>query len=303
MKKRTLMIATAVAALTAGTVLAQAPRESGDHMNPASRNAPAEKIAPNANPGTHGSVGEQKSTPSNRMGEAPGSKRETTGQAPTEQPNAQRQTPKSDRTNNAARPDERNNARTNERNERSRSTTGQGTTEKGQMENRGANENRTNKANERKRSTTGQGTTEKGQMENRGANENRTNKANERNRSTTGQGTMERGQMENRGTNENRSSTTTTTTGGTRGSVNLSSEQRTRIHSIIVGDRSAPRVAHADFDVRTGVRVPRTVHLAPIPRDIVEIEPEWRGFEYFLVGDEIVVVDPATLEIVAVLPA
>jgi hypothetical protein len=109
--------------------------------------------------------------------------------------------------------------------------------------------------------------------------------------------------MENRGTNENRSSTTTTTTGGTRGSVNLSSEQRTRIHSIIVGDRSAPRVAHADFDVRTGVRVPRTVHLAPIPRDIVEIEPEWRGFEYFLVGDEIVVVDPATLEIVAVLPA
>jgi hypothetical protein len=35
----------------------------------------------------------------------------------------------------------------------------------------------------------------------------------------------------------------------------------------------------------------------------VEIEPEWRGFEYFLVGDEIVVVDPATLEIVAVLPA
>jgi hypothetical protein len=303
MKKRTLMIATAVAALTAGTVLAQAPRESGDHMNPASRNAPAEKIAPNTNPGTHGSVGEQRSTPSSRVGEAPGSRRETTGQAPTEQPNAQRQTPKSDRMNNAARPDERNNARTNERNERNRSTTGQGTMEKGQIENRGANETRTNKANERNRSTTGQGTTEKGQIEHRGANETRTNKANERNRSTTGQGTTEKGQMENRGANENRSSTTTTTTGGTHGSVNLSSEQRTKIHSIIVGERSAPRVAHADFDVRTGVRVPRTVHLAPIPRDIVEIEPEWRGFEYFLVGDEIVVVDPATLEIVAVLPA
>ena len=49
--------------------------------------------------------------------------------------------------------------------------------------------------------------------------------------------------------------------------------------------------------------VPRTVTLAPIPQDIVVIEPGWRGFEYFLVGDEIVVVDPATLEIVAVLPA
>jgi hypothetical protein len=58
-----------------------------------------------------------------------------------------------------------------------------------------------------------------------------------------------------------------------------------------------------DFSVNVGTVVPRTIKLAPIPTTIVEIEPTWRGFEYFLVGDEIVVVDPATLRIVAVLPA
>jgi len=38
-------------------------------------------------------------------------------------------------------------------------------------------------------------------------------------------------------------------------------------------------------------------------RGIVEIEPQWRGYDYFLVGDEVVVVDPDTFEIVAVIPA
>ena len=302
MKKHSLLVATAVAALTVGTAFAQAPssEKSQNHMNPASQNAPAEKMSPNAGAGTHNSsASEQKSTPSSRMGQAPGSQRETTGQAPSEQKSEQ----KSDKMNKASQPSERNSTRANERNERNRSTTGQ-STEKGQLHNRGARENSTNKANERNRSTTGQ-STEKGQIENRGARENN-NKVNERNRSTTGQGTMDkdrmenRGTMENRGSNENRSSTTTTEM---HGRVNLSSEQRTKIHTIIVGERNAPRVSHVDFSVNVGTRVPRTIHLAPIPSEIVTIEPEWRGYEYFLVGDEIVVVDPSSMEIVAVLPA
>jgi len=35
----------------------------------------------------------------------------------------------------------------------------------------------------------------------------------------------------------------------------------------------------------------------------VEIYPEWRGFDYILVGDEIIVVNPRTHLIVAVLEA
>jgi hypothetical protein len=35
----------------------------------------------------------------------------------------------------------------------------------------------------------------------------------------------------------------------------------------------------------------------------VSIVPEYRGFDYTLVGDSILIVDPVTLEIVAVIPA
>jgi hypothetical protein len=38
-----------------------------------------------------------------------------------------------------------------------------------------------------------------------------------------------------------------------------------------------------------------------LPVEIVSIYPNWRGYEMFLVGDQIVVVNPRTLEIVAVL--
>ena len=131
----------------------------------------------------------------------------------------------------------------------------------------------------------------------------------DRERSTTGQaGQGERDRTQTQGTqtqgqrNENR----TTVEGGrssTNVNVQLSQEQRTRIHDVIIKERGAPRVANVDFSLEIGIRVPRTVRLVRVPTSIIEIEPRWRGFEYFLVADEIVIVDPQTLEIVAVIPA
>jgi hypothetical protein len=89
-------------------------------------------------------------------------------------------------------------------------------------------------------------------------------------------------------------------------SVQLSSEQRARISTSIkttIKSQHVEPVRNVNFDVRVGVRVPRTVHLYTLPIEIVEIVPEYRGFEYVLVGDEILIIDPNTLEIVAVLPA
>jgi hypothetical protein len=40
-----------------------------------------------------------------------------------------------------------------------------------------------------------------------------------------------------------------------------------------------------------------------VPVQVVEVYPEWRGFNYILVGDQIIVVDPRTHEIVAILEA
>jgi hypothetical protein len=85
--------------------------------------------------------------------------------------------------------------------------------------------------------------------------------------------------------------------------VQVSEQQRTRIKDIIVRDRNVPRVAHADFSVRVGVSVPRSVHVEALPTEIVEIVPEYRGFDYIVVGDQLLIVDPHTLEIVYILPA
>ena len=38
-----------------------------------------------------------------------------------------------------------------------------------------------------------------------------------------------------------------------------------------------------------------------VPAALVEIEPQWRGYRYFVYHDEIIIVEPRTLEIVYVL--
>ena len=89
--------------------------------------------------------------------------------------------------------------------------------------------------------------------------------------------------------------------GSSRTSVQLSQDQRTRIQAVI-GKEHAPRFSGSEhFDVTVGARVPRDVHVAALPEDIVTIVPEYRGFDYILVGDNILIVDPVTLEIVAVI--
>jgi len=85
------------------------------------------------------------------------------------------------------------------------------------------------------------------------------------------------------------------------GSTTLSSDQKTRLHEIIAGG-NLQRVNHADFALSVGTRVPNTVTLYDVPATIVDILPQYRGFEYVVIMDELVIIDPETLEIVAVLP-
>jgi hypothetical protein len=82
----------------------------------------------------------------------------------------------------------------------------------------------------------------------------------------------------------------------------LSSEQRTKITTVIRSQHVAP-VTNVNFSISVGTRVPREVTFHPLPTEIVTIYPEWRAYEFILVNDQIVVVDPRTYEIVAVLDA
>jgi hypothetical protein len=89
--------------------------------------------------------------------------------------------------------------------------------------------------------------------------------------------------------------------GGGNVSVTLSTEQRTKIRETVIKERNAPRVGKVDFQIREGVVIPRTVRMVEVPNVIVEVHPEWRGYKYFLVNDELVIVEPDTLRIVAVI--
>jgi hypothetical protein len=86
------------------------------------------------------------------------------------------------------------------------------------------------------------------------------------------------------------------------GSKQLTTEQRTTIRTVIKEQNVKP-VTNVNFSISVGTRVPRTVTFHPVPTQLVTIYPDWQGYEYFLVGDQIVVVNPRTLEIVAVLEA
>jgi hypothetical protein len=91
-----------------------------------------------------------------------------------------------------------------------------------------------------------------------------------------------------------------TTTGQAGAHAKLSSEQRTKITTVIRKENIRPET-HVNFSISVGTRVPREVHFHRLPTEIVTIYPDWRGYEFFRVRDQIVVVDPDTLEIVAVL--
>jgi hypothetical protein len=92
------------------------------------------------------------------------------------------------------------------------------------------------------------------------------------------------------------------TTGQAGAGAKLSSEQRTRITTVIRDQHVAP-VTNVNFSISVGTRVPRDVSFHPLPMEIVNIYPDWRGYEFILVRDQIIVVDPRTFEIVAVLDA
>jgi hypothetical protein len=97
-------------------------------------------------------------------------------------------------------------------------------------------------------------------------------------------------------------SKSTTTTGQAGAGAKLSTEQRTKITTVIRDQHIAP-AGNVNFSISVGTRVPREVSFHPLPAEVVTFYPEWRGYEFFLVRDQIIVVDPQTHEIVAVLEA
>jgi cytoskeletal protein RodZ len=85
-------------------------------------------------------------------------------------------------------------------------------------------------------------------------------------------------------------------------STALSNEQHVRIRDTLRGEK-VEHLKNVQFAITIGEAVPRTVHLYKLPGRIVEYVPQYRDYEYILVGDEILIIDPRTFRIVAVIPA
>jgi hypothetical protein len=92
------------------------------------------------------------------------------------------------------------------------------------------------------------------------------------------------------------------TVGQAGAGAKLSSEQRTEISSVIREQHVRP-MTNVSFSISVGTRVPRDVSFHPLPPEVVTYYPEWRGYEFILVNEQIVVIDPGTYEIAAVIEA
>jgi hypothetical protein len=74
------------------------------------------------------------------------------------------------------------------------------------------------------------------------------------------------------------------------GNVTLTTEQRTKIRQTVLTG-NAPRATNVNFSVSVGTVVPTSVRVVAVPTVIVDIHPEWRGYMYFVVDDQIIIVD------------
>jgi hypothetical protein len=90
---------------------------------------------------------------------------------------------------------------------------------------------------------------------------------------------------------------------GAAAPASLSTEQRTTLRTVIQ-KQNVQRMTNVNFTISVGTKVPSTgVRFYPVPVELVQIYPSWRGYDFILVGDQIIVVNPRTHEIVAVLDA
>jgi len=99
----------------------------------------------------------------------------------------------------------------------------------------------------------------------------------------------------------NQTNTAQSSSSNVRVSASLNETQRTRVSESIARLNVAP-LNNVNFSLSVGTVVPRDVRFQPLPADIVEVMPQYRGYNFFVVRDEIVIVEPATYKIVDVLP-
>jgi hypothetical protein len=186
-----------------------------------------------------------------------------------------------------------------QRGQEQRGTTGQGGQERGAQSERERGQSGQMQRGQEQRGTTGQGQQE------RGAQQGSEPRRGEPQRGESQRGTQQQGTQQQRGDQRQQNQTTGQGAAGSTqagGSVNLTSEQKTKIRTSVIQSSSAPKIERSkvNFNISVGTVVPRTINLVAVPPTLVEIHPAWRGYRYFIVDEEIIIVEPSTFKIIAV---
>ncbi|HEU0081539.1 MAG TPA: DUF1236 domain-containing protein [Bradyrhizobium sp.] len=106
--------------------------------------------------------------------------------------------------------------------------------------------------------------------------------------------------------NPDKAAGTDSKTGATTGNAATSAtaappaEKRTQIVSAI-RQQKVEEVSNVNFNISVGTTIPASVRFHPLPPRIVEIYPEWRGYEFILVHGRYIIVRPQTREIVYII--
>ena len=79
--------------------------------------------------------------------------------------------------------------------------------------------------------------------------------------------------------------------------VQLTLVQRQTVYRTIVRERVAPAPPTVAYEV--GTRVPDTVQLYTVPQSVAVEVPAVRSYKYMIVNGRVVLVDPATSQVVA----
>lgn len=247
-------------------------------------------------------------------------KSSTTGQASENQLNG----PKA----HSGQPGEKGHASNSKSNEQQKA----GTKKHGTSSHAKRNESNHQNAGVSKSSTTGQSPRNESESHNNASNRSSTSDQGNRNQSQTQNNASNKNQSEGQNSARTKSSTTgpatqneskghsagtsnPKTTGAASSNsqsqqangparaqgVNLTTQQQTKIRQTVFAKSNVPRVDHVDFSVSVGADVPSHVHLVTVPDTLVEIYPKWRGDDYFVARDEIIIVDHSR-KIVAVIP-
>ena len=81
----------------------------------------------------------------------------------------------------------------------------------------------------------------------------------------------------------------------------ISSEQEDKIRNS-VKNAKVDHVAKLPIPLTVGAEVPRNLHFYPFPKEVAEIAPEYGSYFYVVAAEKIVVIDPLSYRIVAILP-